>query len=767
MMIASLLLLPLLAAFLSPVLVRKIHNNSLGWLLACVPFLMFFVTLLNSKHLIDGDIAHLHFLWFEALNIHFSFRLDGLSQLFLLLISGIGVPITIYSKPYFEENPYLGRYYFLFFMFMLSMTGAVLADDLLTLFIFWEMTTVCSFLLIGLNHAKRTARKAAVEALFITVLGGSCLLASFILMYQLSGTQQISALINDAALMNAYPHLPWILMLFLIAVFTKSAQFPFSFWLPGAMKAPTPVSAYLHSATMVQLGIYLLGRFHPLFGETFLWFFCLTTIGGITMLTSALAAFKQFDMKLMLAYTTVIALGSLVFLLASTHAVTIKAAVSFLLVHGLYKATLFMAVGDIQHQTGTRHLKKVGGLHRVMPITFLAVLVASASMAGLPPLLGFYVKELVYEASLSEPVAAYILTFIAVLANMMMAAIAFILIIKPFWGKQKPLNVKEANVNMSVNALLVAVITLFLSIFTGTLDHFVLSPAAETILGGRESIALVAEGVDTTSLLLSILTLTGAIFLYLIRHPLRDLLTRLNLLRWLMPQKILQVMLSISLKTAQRWTSFWQNQSLSQCISIIFISIGLIFAIYPPSLPWNWDFSLGSAGFLFAFIALWLILAALSMLFVRTFISGLIALSVFGLGLAFLFIVQGAPDLAMTQALIETLMVILIVFSLSGLTRWPDIKPESNWQRWSRGGIAIIFGLLVSLLLKAIISEPFSNTVGQYFMDNSLPVGHGTNVVNVVLVDFRALDTLGEAIVILIAAMGILFLQRYHSGRSR
>ncbi|WP_242602147.1 hydrogen gas-evolving membrane-bound hydrogenase subunit E [Legionella nagasakiensis] len=766
MMIASLLLLPLLAAFLSPVIAHKIHNNSLGWFLALIPFLMFFITLMNSKHLINGEIAYLQISWFDALNIHFSFCLDGLSQLFLLLISGIGVPITIYSKPYFEENPYLGRYYFLLFMFMMSMTGAVLADDMITLFIFWEITTVCSFLLIGLNHAKRTARKSAIEALFITVLGGSCLLTAFILINQLTGMHQISALIKDVALINNSSYFPWILILFLIAVFTKSAQFPFSFWLPGAMKAPTPVSAYLHSATMVQLGIYLLGRFHPLFGETFLWFVSLTTIGGITMLTSALAAFKQFDMKLMLAYTTVIALGSLVFLLASTYEVTIKAAVSFLLVHGLYKATLFMAVGDIQHQTGTRHLKKLGGLHRAMPVTFLAVLIASASMAGLPPLLGFYVKELVYEASLSAPMAAYILSFIVVMANMMMAATAFILIINPFWGKQYPLNVKEANVNMSVNALLVAIITLFLSIFTETLDRFVLSPAAETILGRRESIVLAPAGTGLTpSLLLSVLTLTGAILLYFNRHSLRERLIKLNILRWLIPQKALQFLLNMSVKTAQGWTSWWQKGSLSQYISIIFLTICLTIFIYPLSLQWN--FNPGRTEFLFIVIILWLILSAIALLFVRKFINGLIALSAFGLGLAFFFIVQGAPDLAMTQALVETLMVILIVFSLSGLTQWPDIEHETNRQRWLKGGIAIIFGLFITLILNVILREPFNNTVGRYFMNNSLPVGHGRNVVNVILVDFRALDTLGETIVILIAAIGILLLQRYHSGESR
>ncbi|QBR84876.1 DUF4040 domain-containing protein [Legionella israelensis] len=763
MIILSLLLLPFIAAFLSLLLARKIHNNSVGWLLALIPFLMFLITLQNSKHLIDHNVIHLEFPWIDALNIYFSFRLDGLSQLFLLLISGIGIPITIYSKPYFKTNPYLERYYFLFFIFMASMTGAVLADDLLTLFIFWEMTSACSFLLISLNHKNRTARKAAIEALFITLLGGSCLLTSFILMNQLAGTNQISKLLNDTSLVNNNLYFPWILILFLIGGFTKSAQFPFSFWLPGAMKAPTPVSAYLHSATMVQLGIYLLGRFHPLFGHTNLWFISLTTIGGITMLTSALAAFKQFDMKLMLAYTTVTALGSLVFILGGTHPVIIKAAVGFLLVHGLYKATLFMAVGVIQHQTGTRHLKKLGGLHRVMPITFLAVLVACSSMAGLPPLLGFYIKELVYEASLSEPVVSYILTFIVVLANMLMAAIAFILIIKPFWGKQHPLNVKEANFNMSVNVLLVAMITLFLSIFTDILDRYILSPAAETILKRKEYIGLSPAAGFTPSLLLSLLTLTGAIILYFNRHLLREVIGRLYILRWLISQTIMQFILNISLKLAEKWTLFWQRRALSQYISIIFLTLCFVGGIEWPYFKHH--FMLDKNELFLVIIFFWLVLPASILLFVKTFIHGLIALSLFGLGLAFFFVVEGAPDLAMTQALIETLMVILIVSNLSGVTQWPDIDRESHWHRWSRGAIALIFGFSVACMLNTVLNQPFDNIVGRYFMNNSLPIGHGRNVVNVILVDFRALDTLGETIVILIAAIGILFLLRHYSRR--
>src|SRR3990167_7327309 len=363
------------------------------------------------------------------------------------------------------------------------MLGLVLADNLITLFIFWELTSISSYLLIGIEHERIVAREAAAQALFVTVLGGLSLLASFILMGMATHTYSLSQMLSQEGLLQHHPWLSIILLLLFLGAFSKSAQFPFHFWLASAMEAPTPVSAYLHSATMVQAGVYLLARFHPLLSHNAWWFITLTTVGSITMIVGVLLAVRENDMKLMLAYTTVTALGSLIFLLGSTQDTVIKAAVAFLVAHALYKATLFMAIGDIQHQAGTRDIREVRGLHKAMPITFMAVLVAGASMAGLPPLLGFYVKELVYKANLAAaPVAVYILTAIAVFSNMIMAMLAFLLVIKPFWGKQKPALVSEAEVNMSVNALLLAFLTLLLSLFPFVLNRAVLSPAASAIL---------------------------------------------------------------------------------------------------------------------------------------------------------------------------------------------------------------------------------------------------------------------------------------------
>lgn len=763
MIIAILLIIPLLAAFIAPILVHKIQDNRVGWLIALAPLLMFLIGLHNSLYIEQGGIIQFSMPWFESMGISLAFRLDGLSQLFVLMISGVGIPIVIYSKPYFHRHPYIERYYFLLFIFMWAMTAAVCADDLLSLFVFWELTSVSSFLLIGINHKFPRSRKAAIEALFITTIGGACLLVSFILFAQVTHIQQLSQLIaTQSTFIQNHPYFTWMLLLFLIGVFTKSAQFPFTFWLPGAMSAPTPVSAYLHSATMVQLGIYLLARFHPLLSGSDLWFIILTTVGGITMLSSVMAALKQLDMKLMLAYTTVTALGSLVFMLAGNLALTIKAAVSFLLVHSLYKATLFMAVGDIKRQTGTRHLKKISGLHREMPVTFLAVCVSGASMAGIPPLLGFYVKELVYEASLAAPVAAIILTAIVVLANMMMAAVAFILVIKPFWGEKRPVKVNEANFNMSVNALLVAIFTLLLSVFTETLNQYILSPAAQAILGKNESVDIVNGGTKLMpSLILSVLTLSGALILYLNKDQVRLRMIKLKIFRFLIPRELLESLLVFSVWLANMWTSIWQNGYISRSITFVMASICLLFLYKMPDLH-HLQFTF-NGEFILWLLFLWLVFSAYSLLIVKHVLSGLIALGVFGLGLSFFFVVQGAPDLAMTQALIETLMVILIVFTLSGVSQWPDIQRESSWFRLSRGIIAILFGIGVSLILNALVQSQFDNSVSDYFLSQSVSESQSHNVVNMILVEFRALDTLGETIVLMVAALGIVFLLKQAS----
>ena len=736
--------------------VRYIHGTILGWALAIIPTLLFGYFIHLIPYIMHNETIYSGFSWFSALGINFSFYVDGLSLLFALLISGIGIPIVIYSSPYLGKHLYLSRYYIYLFLFMASMLGLVLSDNLITLFIFWELTSISSYLLIGINHQQSAARDAALKTLFVTVIGGLSLLASFILIGIVTHTYSLAIMLSQNGLLQHHPLFIAIFLLMLIGAFTKSAQFPFHFWLPAAMEAPTPVSAYLHSATMVQGGVYLLARFHPLMSHSPWWFTIITAVGGLTMITGVVMAAQQNDMKLLLAYTTVTALGSLIFLLGSTNDTVIKAAVAFLVAHALYKATLFMAIGDIQHQTKTRDIREVRGLHKAMPITFMAVLISGASMAGIPPLLGFYVKELVYEANLAIPVASQALIAIAVLSNMLMAMLAFVLIIKPFWGKQKPTRVLEANVNMSVNTLLLALLMLTLSIFPFLLNHTLLSPAASAILSHPVKLELTLWHGFTPSLVLSTITLLGAIILYLKRNLLIWLLQHLKIVFYYGPDRWYHTMMQLLLKFSNFQTELLQNGKLRIYLTVTFLTIATLlsgFLIEKHVIQLiQWKFSI---SFFPLLITTWILVSAFMTLWARNYFIGLVFLGTFGIGVALFFLVNAAPDVAMTQALVETLIVIIVVFNLYRQPALPNITRENRRSKLTNIIIALVSGLVFSLLLLTITQLPFPDQVSQYYIDNSLPLGHGRNIVNVILVDFRAFDTLGEIIVIAIAAVGV------------
>ena len=767
-MLIGIVIVTLLVSALVPIGVRYLKGPKLGWSLALIPSLLFIYFVHFIPTVMRGGVTYLGFRWFPDLNINFSFYLDGLSLLFSLLIVGIGIPIVIYSAPYLGNHRYLARYYGYLFLFMASMLGLILADDLILLFVFWELTSISSFLLIGLNHKQQSVRKAAAQALFVTGIGGLSLLASFVLIGMVTNTYSFSQLLLGGHLLQKQFLFMPILLLMLVGAFTKSAQFPFHFWLPNTMEAPTPVSAYLHSTTLVQAGIYLLARFHPLMSQNYWWFIILTTIGGITMLVGVLSAVRQTDMKLILAYTTIAALGSLVFLLGSTHDVIIKAAIAFLLVHALYKATFFMAVGDIQHQTGTRNIEKVRGLRKSMPMTFMAVLVSGASMAGLPPLLGFYVKELVYGAILISPLASCILTVIAVFSNMIMAMLAFLLVFRPFFGEQKSKSMRGVNVNMSVNALVLASLTLLISIFPFVTNHMVFSSSVSVISARSIKTELTLWHGFTPALILSLITLLGAIVLYWKRMEFRRILERFDSIYHHGPAWIYDRFMYYFLLGAKQQTDILQNGKLRWYLIVTFATIALTLnsvlmkSDVLSAQQWHFSFSL-----LPLFLVVWVLMSAYMTIWVRTYLIGLIFLGLFGMGAALFFIVNAAPDIAMTQALVETLIIIIVVLSLYRQPPLPNIVEEKMYSRVINIVIALAVGFSVSILLVAITHQSFDNFIGQYFVKHSLSSGHGRNVVNIVLVDFRSFDTLGEIIVVVAAALGIYGLLKSRFERSK
>ena len=375
----------------------------MGWLLALIPLAIFVWLLSLQPSIAAGQNIQGRWAWAPSLDIYFSYQIDGLSLLFGLLISGIGALVFVYASGYLAGDRYLGRFYAYLLLFMGAMLGLVFSRNLLMLFIFWELTSITSYLLIGYKHAYASSRAAALQALLVTGGGGLALLAGLLLLGQVGGSLEIGVLAAQRRQIQADAlYLP-IVLLVLAGAFTKSAQFPFHFWLPNAMAAPTPVSAYLHSATMVKAGIFLMALLTPVLGGTTLWFGLLIATGTVTMVMGAFLAWRQTDLKRILAYTTISALGTLTLLLGIGTPVALKAAMTFLLAHALYKGALFMVAGSVDHQTGTRDIERLGGLGRAMPVTAAAAILAGLSMSGLPPLTGFISKELFYESTLYAP----------------------------------------------------------------------------------------------------------------------------------------------------------------------------------------------------------------------------------------------------------------------------------------------------------------------------------------------------------------------------
>ncbi|MEO0390064.1 MAG: proton-conducting transporter membrane subunit, partial [Pseudomonadota bacterium] len=420
-----------------------------------------------------GETLRYAWDWVPSLGIALSFVIDGLSLTFALLISGIGTLVLLYSNTYLAGHPQFARFALFLTSFMLAMLGLVLADNLIALFVFWELTTITSYLLIGFGHETEKGRRSALQALFVTGAGALAMLAGFILLGVTAGTFEISEIVGQReTLVNDPMYLP-ILILVLAGAFTKSAQFPLHFWLPNAMAAPTPVSAFLHSATMVKGGVYLMARLYPGLAGTDVWIWTLTIAGGFTAVFASVLALRQTDLKQALAYTTLMALGTLTLLLGQTGGYAMTAFISFLIVHSLYKAALFLIVGCIDHGTGTREADILGGLLRAMPITAFAAALAALSMAGIPPFIGFIGKELMYAGAIEAVSNPWLVTGAIVAASALMFAVAFIVGYKPFWrpaGGDMPVTPHEAPWQMWIGPVLLAVGGLVFGLMPGLLQ---------------------------------------------------------------------------------------------------------------------------------------------------------------------------------------------------------------------------------------------------------------------------------------------------------
>lgn len=731
----------------------------IGWVIALIPLSLFGFFASQLPAVSSGTILTPSLPWAPSLNINLDFRLDGLSLLMTLIITGIGTFIMIYGGGYLRGDRQLNRFYPTILLFMFAMLGVVLSDNIFLLFISWELTSITSYILIGYKHNDESSRDAAWQALLVTGGGGLAMMAGLVLLANIGGSTVFTDLFAAHDTIVASPlYLP-ALLLILLGAFTKSAQFPFHFWLPNAMAAPTPVSAYLHSATMVKAGVYLLARLSPVLGHTDAWFWTVTLAGVVTMLVSAWLSWQQRDLKRILAYSTVTALGTLVMLIGLGTKLAAETAVVFLLVHALYKGGLFMAAGAIDHETGTRDVEKLGHLARTMPITLAAVLLGTISMAGLPPLLGFISKELMYESTLAlQPgIWAAVLTTAAVLTNVLMVAAAAIVAIRPFF--QPPadphLHSHEAPPSMWLGPVILGALALLTGLLPGWSLDGLMGAAAGNVYGSDIELHLAIWHGFTPYLLLSVVTITaGALFYWQHQRLLAGSVQLDTAVSRYGPQQWYRWSLDGVVTFAGWLTARIQNGYLRRYL--IYVISTLIILVTLPLLlrdVGDWTLTLTRVRPYELTISLLIIGGVYMVVQAKSRLVAIAGLGVVGFGIAVLYILFGAPDLAMTQFSVETLTVILFVLVLYRLPKFETLSPRR--ARIRDAILAVMGGTLMAVIVLLAKNVPHDTHVADYYAAFSYLEAKGRNVVNVILVDFRGLDTMIEITVLSVAALGV------------
>jgi multicomponent Na+:H+ antiporter subunit A len=701
--------------------------------------------------------------WAPSLGLSLSFNLDGLGLLFAILITGIGALVVLYASRYLEDHADAGRFYPSLFAFMGAMLGVVLSDNVLTLFVFWELTGFTSYLLIGFEHERAAARAAAIQALIVTGAGGLALLAAGVLLVDVSGTANLSAMAAERASIVASPFYGAIASLILLAAFTKSAQVPFHFWLPNAMEAPTPVSAYLHSATMVKAGVYLIARMTPLVGSTPMWTTAVVAAGAATMMVGAYRAVQEVDLKRILAYSTVSALGVMTMLLGVGTREAIIAALVYLVAHAGYKGALFLMAGAIDHETGTRDISALAGLHRAMPITAVAGGAAALSMAGAPLTFGFVGKDGAYEALLRATDRFPWLLALMVVASILLGLAGLIAGVLPFRGHSA--RVKEVHDPawpLWMPPLVLAIGGLFVGVAPSVLNA-PLSSAATAVAGTSVEVSLAVWHGVTTALLLSVLTLAAVGSAYVVHHAVRT--------RTWQPrhgsEDLYEGALSGLNAVSRAIAPALHSASLRTYVMVIVVTSFLVGGTalvtdpgFGSAVPRT---SITAHDVLIVFL---IIAGAIAATRARSTMSAVLSLGAVGYGVAMMFLSFGAPDLAMTQFSVETLTVLIYVLVFRHFRELGPLSPRLVRAR--DGLIAIGIGVFIGGLLVSIATTETAPGLKEYFAQSGPTLAHGRNIVNVILVDFRAFDTLGEITVLATAAIGVRGLLRFAAdGRSR
>ena len=699
-------------------------------------------------------------VWMPSVGLDVVFRLDGLGLLFALLILGIGLLIILYARYYLSERDDMGRFYAYLLLFMGSMLGIALSENVIQLLIFWELTSLSSFLLISYWQNRHESRSGARMALAVTGGGGLALLGGFLILGDMVGSYELSIILASGDIIREHSlYLP-MLILVLLGAFTKSAQFPFHFWLPNAMAAPTPVSAYLHSATMVKAGVFLLARLFPALSGTPEWFWIVSMTGLATLLIAAFIAFFKHDLKGLLAYSTISHLGLITLLFGIGTPMAAVAGVFHIINHAIFKASLFMAAGIIDHETGTRDMRRLRGLWKYMPHTAILAMVASASMAGVPLFNGFLSKEMFFAETLyviGEP-WGWLLPAGATLAGIFAVAYSLRFIHGVFFNGE-PVNLPKTPHEpprwMKVPVEILVALCLLVGIFPVLMVEPILVVAAASVLQGPvpEHDLAIWHGFNA-ALYMSMAALMGGVLMYLGRRPLFRVYEGLgNRIEF---KKLYDKFIEKLFHYASVATRFLDAHSLQRMLLIfmLFILALGVGGFQNGEIIMTGDRELLPIDGVSLLVTLILVIAAVGTVVVHhRRLMALIFMGVVGLGVVLIFVKFSAPDLALTQLSVEVVTIVLLLLALYFL---PQLSPlEPNQLRKGRdAAIAIVAGGGVAALIWAVLTRPHE-TISDYFLANSVPGGGGTNVVNVILVDFRGYDTLGEITVLAIAGLGI------------
>ncbi|GGC06998.1 monovalent cation/H+ antiporter subunit A [Marinobacterium zhoushanense] len=751
-------LLPLLGT-LVPLLTARTGRTLCAWTTSLLPALSLLIVLFHAPTVLSGATLKSTLPWIPALDLELAFRLDGLGLLFALLILGIGLLVILYARYYLSPKDSMGRFYSYLILFMTAMLGIVLSNNLIQLWVFWELTSISSFLLISFWSDKREARRGARMALTVTGAGGMALLAGILLIGNVVGSYDLDRVLASTIQIRNSGYYPAILVLVLLGAFTKSAQFPFHFWLPHAMAAPTPVSAYLHSATMVKAGIFLMARFYPVLSGTDMWFLIVSLTGLVTLLTGAYFALFKHDLKGLLAYSTISHLGLITLLLGMDTKLAAVAAVFHIINHATFKASLFMAAGIIDHESGSRDMRKLNGLWKYMPYTATLAMVAASAMAGVPLLNGFLSKEMFFSETLHQSTLGALSWLVPVLATcggVFSVAYSLRFIHDVFFNGEPidlPRTPHEPPRYMKLPVEILVALCLLVGMLPGYVIGDLLNSASSAVLQGLvpEYSLAIWHGFNLP-LAMSTIAFVGGLVIYYNRKVLFQFQAQFPEAD---AKEIFEKLIQM-LMAGCRWVNDrLENGSLQRYLMLMLL-FTFALVVTPmmalsqlvgerPQLPISGVEITGAAL---------LILGALAtVIWHRKRMIALITLSIVGLIVSVTFARFSAPDLALTQLSVEVVTVILLMLALFFLPQRTP-KESSPHQMMRDLAISALIGGVVGTLCYALMTRPL-HSISDFFLANSKTGGGGTNVVNVILVDFRGFDTLGEITVLGIAALGI------------